>query len=205
MLGGLADQRVQRASGAGEVFVVGQPSAPVGHAGGLAVALIDVDQVDVAGDVELARAQLAHADDPQRHGTAVRRLRLAVALLQGGAGVLAGALQRQLGQVGHGHGDVLQRRALVAIQHHQPVHDDLAQDAQRRAQVVPARQQRVAGLFHVRARGHAGGQQRQLGAVAALQPLHKARVPGQGPLQRHGFGRRHRKISRQKGWRRAGG
>ena len=33
--------------------------------GGLAVFLVDVDQVDVGRDVELARAELAHADDPE--------------------------------------------------------------------------------------------------------------------------------------------
>jgi hypothetical protein len=35
------------------------------RAGGVAVFLVDVDEVDVGRDVELARAELAHADDPE--------------------------------------------------------------------------------------------------------------------------------------------
>ena len=41
---------------------------------GLAVVLVDVDQVDVGRDIELARAELAHADDPEvAHAAAAHR------------------------------------------------------------------------------------------------------------------------------------
>ncbi|KAF5288817.1 hypothetical protein FQR65_LT20891 [Abscondita terminalis] len=64
VLGGVADQAVDALDRASEVFVVGDDAPAVGLACRLAVVLVDIDQVDVAGDIELARAELAHADDP---------------------------------------------------------------------------------------------------------------------------------------------
>ncbi|MPM43081.1 hypothetical protein SDC9_89754 [bioreactor metagenome] len=53
----------------------------------------------------------------------------------------------------------------------QPLHDDLAQDAQRCAQVMALGQQRVTGLRHGVARGHAGWQKRHFRFVAPMQAL----------------------------------
>ncbi|MPM43080.1 hypothetical protein SDC9_89753 [bioreactor metagenome] len=64
VLRGVAHQAVDGLDGAREVFVVGQLAAPVRQACGFAVVFVDVDEVDVAGDIQLARAQLAHAHHP---------------------------------------------------------------------------------------------------------------------------------------------
>ena len=47
VLGGVAHQAVDGLDGAGEVFVVGDLAPAIGCAGGVAVVLVDVDQVDV--------------------------------------------------------------------------------------------------------------------------------------------------------------
>ena len=64
VFGLLADQTAHAAHGAHEIFMVGNLPAPVGQAAGFTIGFIDADQVNVAGDIELARAELAHADDP---------------------------------------------------------------------------------------------------------------------------------------------
>jgi hypothetical protein len=56
-------------------------AGPGGRPVGLAVVLVDVDQVDVGRHVELARAELAHADDPEVDALRRRRARHAVAFV----------------------------------------------------------------------------------------------------------------------------
>jgi hypothetical protein len=56
VLGGVADQAEDALDGTAEVLVVGDHAAAVGLAPGVAVMFVDVDQVDVAGDIELAGA-----------------------------------------------------------------------------------------------------------------------------------------------------
>ncbi len=99
-----------------------------------------------------------------------------MARVEVGAGLLAGAVQRQFGQRRHGLGDDRQRRLGLAVQAHQPLHDQLAQDAQRRAGVVPGFGQARQGLFEGRAHRNAVGQQGQVRAIAAVQALEKTRV-----------------------------
>ena len=83
----LANEVVARAQTQGVQPPLPHPApAPVGGACGVAVVLIDVDQVDVAGHVELARAQLAHAHDPQFGAAPVGRPRRAVQRVQLGKG-----------------------------------------------------------------------------------------------------------------------
>jgi hypothetical protein len=80
--------------------------APLGRpdAVGLAVVLVDVDQVDVGRHVELARAELAHADDPEVDAARWRRAaRRGARRRRPGCG--QGELQRGLGQRRHGAGD----------------------------------------------------------------------------------------------------
>jgi hypothetical protein len=109
-----------------------------GHgAVGLAVVLVDVDQVDVRRDIELAGAELAHAHDPEVDDLAGLVARQAVALVRLAAGGGQGALQRGLGQGGHGQGDVGQRRALLHVQHRQTLHHQLAGHPQRAGQGRP--------------------------------------------------------------------
>ena len=63
MLGDVTNQAVDGLDRTRKIFVVRDASAAFGAAGGVAIVLVDVDQVDVAGDIELARTELAHADD----------------------------------------------------------------------------------------------------------------------------------------------
>ena len=64
VLGGLAHGVVDVFDRLAKVLVVADAVAALFVAGGFAVVVVDVDQVDVAGHVELARAQLAHAHHP---------------------------------------------------------------------------------------------------------------------------------------------
>jgi len=178
VLGGVADQAVDQLDGAGEVFLHRNLAAAVVAAGGLAVLVVDVDQVDVARHVQLARAQLAHADHPQLGAFAALRHGRAVALVQLRERGLTGGVQRQLGQLGHGARHLLQRRGLFAVQHHQPLHHQLPQDAQRGAGVVSFGGEARQALGHGVAGRRAGRQQRQLDLVAPAQPLHQAGMGG---------------------------
>ena len=179
MLGGVADQALDQLDGAGEVFVHRDLPAPVVAAGGFAIVVVDVDQVDVARHVQLARAELAHADHPQLGALARLGQRRAVAFVELGEGVGAGGVERQFGQLGDGAGHHGQRRGLLAVQHHQPFHHQLAQDAQARAQfVVAAFGQRGQAGRHAVLGGRAGRQQGQFVLVAAAQALHQARMAG---------------------------
>ena len=138
VFGGVANQAVHRLDLTRKVFVVGDFSAPVaGAPGGFAVVVIDVDQVDVAGDVQLACTELAHADHPHAGALAACALGRAVLGVQRVAGVAHGRVEGQLGQLGHGAGDDGQRRLAVAravaVEDNQALQHQLAQHAQRRA------------------------------------------------------------------------
>ena len=108
VFGDLANQRKDGLDLLREILVVGDSSAPVGQACGFTIVVIDINQVNVAGDIELAPTQLAHADDPQL-GAAVAAawagaLRHTVRGVQRLPGCLHGHIQCQLGQLGHGAG-----------------------------------------------------------------------------------------------------
>ena len=106
MFGGVADQAVDDLHRMGKVLMVGNAAAPLGVAGRFSVLCIHIDQVDVAGHIELARTELAHADHPQGHGLPVGRERCAVAAVQLAAGVKARLVQRELCQFGDRAGNV---------------------------------------------------------------------------------------------------
>ncbi len=159
---------------AAKVFVVGNAATPVGGAAGLAFVLVDVNQVDVTRHIEFARAQLAHADDPQFHGLSVGPAGGAVAGVEFLAGPQAGLVQGQFSQFRDGAGDVGQRRLGFAVQPDQAFHDQLAQDAQGRGQVVAARAQGLQRLLHALEHRCACRQQGKLGAIAAVQALEEA-------------------------------
>ena len=128
VLGDVADQRVEAARDVREVLVRADGGrAPVG----LAVAFVDVDEVDVGRDVELARAELAHADDPEVDALAVLVARHAEALVLVGERALQGDLQRRLGELGHRQRDVGERRAFLDVEHAEALERQLARDAQR--------------------------------------------------------------------------
>ena len=93
-------------------------------------------------------------------------------------GLCQGCVQRQFGQLGHGTGDGVQRRGAFGVEHNQPLHDQMAQHAQRRAQLQPLRTQGGQGGAHHIQRGGTGGQQGQFFVVAAADALHKAGMFG---------------------------
>ena len=72
VLGGVANQAVDGAHGAAKVLLVGQAAPPVCIGSGLAVLVVHINQIDVTRHIELARAKLAHANDPQLRRLPVR-------------------------------------------------------------------------------------------------------------------------------------
>jgi hypothetical protein len=180
VLGGVAHQGVDDFDGLAKVFLVGNTAPAVGHASGVAVQVVDVDQVDVAGHVELARAQLAHAHHPQLRTLALRAQRRAVLRVQQRLGVAAGGVQGDFGQLGDSLGHHLQRGLAITVQAHQALHHQLAQGAQGGTELQPLAAQGGQSGLHAGTVGRAGGQQLQLAGIAAAQPLHKTGMAGQG-------------------------
>ena len=85
----------QLAAEQGEVLMVGNPA----WSAGLAVFRIDVDEVDVRGDIQFAAAQLAHADDDQLLSRAAFRAHgRAMAFAQPGIEAAAGMGDGDFGQ-----------------------------------------------------------------------------------------------------------
>ncbi|MNS70235.1 hypothetical protein D3C72_1035760 [compost metagenome] len=129
VLGGVANQLVDPLDGAQKVLVVAELAPPVWPSGGIAVLFVHIDQVDVAGDIELARAQLAHADHPELHRLAIGALRRAVRDIQLRTGGGGGGIECQLGQLGDAAGHRGKGGVVVAVQIDQALHHQLAQDA----------------------------------------------------------------------------
>ena len=156
-----------------EKFVVGDAQATLGIAGGLAVLVVDINQVNVARDVEFSRAQFAHAHDPAlghhiaRHGRAVQ-------LGEFGHGQLVGQVQGQLGQFGHGVRDVAQRRALLAVEHGQTLQDQVTQHPQGRRGGEAGGLQRRQAQEHLFFARYAGRQEGQHVGIASANARHKA-------------------------------
>ncbi len=97
----------------------------------MAVFLVNIDQVDVGRDVELARAELAHADDPEVDALAgfIERRAVAPVLLDPGLGECE--VERDLGQRRHRAGDVGHRRALLHIEHGEALQNQMARHPHR--------------------------------------------------------------------------
>ena len=104
---------------------------------GLAVLLVEEDEVDVAGVVQLDAAELAEAEDDEAAALAVAAERLAVVLFQVSPGVVEGRFDDGVGQVGDLPGDGCDRLAA----------DDVAiGDAQRFAALEAAERRRALRL-----------------------------------------------------------
>ncbi len=178
VLGHVADQRRQPARELREIFVRRDPLAARAavRALGLAVVLVDVDQVDVGRDIQLPPAELAHAHDPEVDVLADRVARRAVQRVELRAAVRDADVQRHLGQVGHRLRDVGHRRALLDVEHRQPLHHQLAHHAQRGGQRTPAFAQAVDDGAHDRVIRQAGRQQGQFGRVTAADALNESAV-----------------------------
>ena len=168
MLGHFADQRIDALDRAGEIFMVGNAAPAIGLARGLAFVFVDVDQVDVAGDIELACTELAHAHDPQRHHLALGAHGRAMAAVEFRAHLVAGPVQRHLGKLGHGLRHHGQRGLLGAVQLHQALHHQLAQHAQRARQLHALVQQGLQRLLHACALRHTLGEKPEFGRVAPV-------------------------------------
>ena len=134
MFGHAADQGVHGAHQFAKVFLRADHTACLAaglpHTGGVAVAVEDINHVDVAGDIELACAELAHAQNAQAGGCALLVQRHAVLCGQLAVGMLVGGVQCEFGQIGHGLGDPGQRQHLRAIQREQALEHQLAGDTQ---------------------------------------------------------------------------
>ena len=134
VLGHAADQGVHGAHQFAKVFLRADDAAwltaGLRHTGGVAVAVEDINQIDVAGHIELARAELAHAQNAQACRRVFLVQRRAVLRCQFAVGVLVGGVQREFGQVGHGLGDPGQGQRLRAVQRDQALEHQLAGDAQ---------------------------------------------------------------------------
>ncbi|MCY1525749.1 hypothetical protein D9M68_607410 [compost metagenome] len=177
VFGGFAHGVVDVLDRLAEVLVVADAVAALGIAGGLAVVVVHVDQVDVARHVELARAELAHADHPELSPLARLGQRRAIQPVQLGEGQGAGGVEREFGQFGDRAGHHLERGVLLAVEHHQALQHQLAQHAQGRGHGQTALQQlRQAGL-------HAGvdrGTRWQAVQLAGIAPAHALREAGIG-------------------------
>ena len=177
---GVADQGVDQLDRLAEVAMVVDLAAPIVTPGGFAVFFVHINQVDVAGDVELARAQLAHAHDPKRAACAVGFERGAMQFIQLLKRHLAGHVQGEFGQLGHGPRDHGQIGALFGVEHHQPLEHTLAQAAQGIGHVQASLlAQPCIGHGHAVRHRCARGQVRQPIAIAAAQALHQSAVRSQ--------------------------
>ncbi|MNY66370.1 hypothetical protein D3C86_2037830 [compost metagenome] len=91
-----------------------------------------------------------------------------MAAVQIEAHLVAGPIQRHLGELGHGLGDHGQRRLLGAVQLHQAFHHQLAQHPQRARQLHALAQQGIERLFHARTMRHALGEKPEFGGIAPV-------------------------------------
>ena len=82
MLGGVANHAVNRTHGLGEVLVVGDACAPLCVTRSFAILIVNVDQIDIAGDIEFTRTKLAHTDNPEQRALALRGSRHAVCVIK---------------------------------------------------------------------------------------------------------------------------
>ena len=78
MVGGVAHQGVDAAYQLAKIRLVRNTPPPIGIACRIAVLVVDVDEVDVARDIQLPRPQLAHAHNANLRACAMGRARLAV-------------------------------------------------------------------------------------------------------------------------------
>ena len=199
VFGDVANQVVDGLDLTGKILVVGNLAAAISATGGLAVLVVDINQVNIAGDIQFTRSELAHAYDPQlgtlcRCAAAFRALRCTMRGIQGFLGFEHRHIKRQLGQFGHGpgyHGQCGLASGLgITIEHCQTLHHQLPQHPQGSADCHAFSEQGLQGLFHVRAYRCTVRQQAQLAGVAAAYALHKTRIARRGGGRRDARSRR---------------
>ncbi len=163
-----------------EVLMRGDVAAALRPTGGLAVFLVEVDEVDVGRHIELAATELAHADDPEVDALAPGIDRHAEAGVLLGLRRSEGAVQRHLGQLGHGARHVDHRGAGFDVEDGEPLERQLASHPQGRWQQAAALQQRIDQARDGLGAGQSRRQQGQLVGIAPADALHEARVVGLG-------------------------
>ena len=105
MLGGVAHQSKDGLDGSAEVFLYGDLAQTFGIASCLTILVIDIDEIDVARDIEFSRTQLAHAHHPKLGFLAVGQHGRAMPCIKVMKCLLAGLIQRQLCQMRDRGGD----------------------------------------------------------------------------------------------------
>ena len=173
MFGRVTNQAVNQFDGLGKVIMVADAPATIGQATGFAVFVVHINQVNVARHIQLARAKLSHADDPQHGAFALRRRGHAIARIELLLSFLEGDVQSEFAQLSHGACDRLERRALIAVQHHQALEHQLAQHPQGIPTAVGFAQRFKTGVKGGLDRC-ARRQQVQVSLIAPSQALHKA-------------------------------
>ena len=176
VFGGLANQGIHAFDGAGKVLLAADLVAPLAVARGLAVFFVDINQVNVAGHVQLARPELAHAHHPHFGPLAARFEGRAMQTIEVSTDVLPRDVQRFFGQPGHGLSDLLQGDLARGVQLYQALQGQLPQHPQGRWGVKAGRLQGRKGGAQAVPRRRAGGQQRQHIGITAVQTLNKTRV-----------------------------
>jgi hypothetical protein len=174
VVGGVADQRVQAAREQRKILVRRHALRPAR----LAAFFVDVDEVDVGRHVELARAELAHADDPEVDPRAGFVERLAVALVELAAGGGERDVERGFGELGHRERHVFHSRVLLDVEHGQAFEHQVARDTQRTRQRPAAELQLLDQRRDRVAPRQARRQQRELGRITPADALHEAAVIG---------------------------
>lgn len=148
MLRGVAYQRINGLDLLAEVFLVGYAVSAFGIAAGLAILVVDIDEINVAGYIEFTCTKLAHADNTQLGSRALWRMWCAMLCVQCFAALVVSRIQGKFGQVGHDTGYGGQGGTFVAIQVDEPLNDQLAHSAQTTAHIVATGQQTVVQRLH---------------------------------------------------------
>ena len=152
VLGHRGEQRDELAAQVEEIFVVRELARPVG----IALIRIDEHQVDVGRNIELAPAELAHADHRELLRLPGRRARRAEPGAQRRVGPIERGGDLLLGELAHRAADLGKIGAALEIARHDAQEHALPQPPQPSAQrnlVVSARtRERVADLIRVKRR-----------------------------------------------------
>ena len=186
VFGHLADQRIKPARHLREVLVGADRLAAAGALTAVRRAgfFVDIDEVDVRRDVQLAGAELAHADDPEVDALAggVARHAVAPVLLRQHVGERQ--VERGFGQRRHRPGHVAKARRVFDVDDGQMLENELtchAQSAGERAAVARQAIDQRRDRSPIRHACRCGD---QLVRPAATDALHETAVFGCGHVGR---------------------
>ncbi len=157
VFGRFADQLINMLDDFCKKFVVADALQTFGVTLRAAIDIVDIDEVDVAGNVEFTGAQLTHAHNPKcglngLGGRTFWRLNdgRAMDVFEVGQGKSDRLVQRELSQVCGGQCDVGHAGFTSAIQRGKTLDDQLAQDPEAPAEIKAFGLKGGKGLTHVR-------------------------------------------------------